>query len=554
MAGPDLTTDTVLAGYRILEPIGRGGMGVVYRAEDVALDRLVALKVLAPGLVGQEEFRRRFLREMRLAASIEHPNILPIYRAGEDHDLLYLAMRYVDAQDLRELLRRGPLEPRRAVWIVEQIAQALDAAHARGLVHRDVKPANILLTAPVTGGREHAYLVDFGVARPTAVDSSLTSGDMIVGTLAYAAPEQLTGGAVDVRTDGYALGCVLYECLTGRPPFTADSNQALIFAHLQAPPPSVRAARPELPPAIDAVVARALAKDPAARFPSCGALATVARQAIERAAPPAPPRAARPTGQARAAGRAQAAPPAQRRPGSPPVPPNRFEPLVGPANRARKLLWVTVAVALVGVAANLNDTAAFRRLSGEPPGPDAPSALASGVFAVEGIVLLLAALLFLLWFRRAYWNLLALGALRLRYTGGWATWGWLVPLLSLVRPKQLLNDIWRASDPALPPGQPEAWRRRPVPSVLTWWWLVFLASVTARAVTTESFHALAQVMTFGLLGRAIDAIRPTSGVQALADLLTAVAALLALRVVRMLTDRQQARAERLGAAPPGLSR
>jgi hypothetical protein len=554
MAGPDLTTDTVLAGYRILEPIGRGGMGVVYRAQDVALDRLVALKVLAPGLVGQEEFRRRFLREMRLAASIEHPNILPIYRAGEDHDLLYLAMRYVDAKDLREVLRRAPLEPRRAVWIVRQIAEALDAAHARGLVHRDVKPANILLTAPGTGGREHAYLVDFGVARPTAVDSSITSGDMIVGTIAYAAPEQLTGGPVDARTDGYALGCVLHECLTGRPPFTADTNQALIFAHLQAPPPSVSAARPDLDPAIDAVVARALAKDPAARFPSCGELAAAASQAIERPAPAAPPRAARPAGQAPPAPNAGPAPPARGRPGSPPVPPDRFLPLVEPARRARKLLWVTVAVALVGVAANLNDTAAFRRLSGEPPGPDAPSALAGGVFAVEGIVLLLAALLFLLWFRRAYWNLLALGAGRLRYTGGWAIWGWLVPLLSLVRPKQLLNDIWRASDPGLSPGQPGAWRRRPVPSVLTWWWLVFLASVSARAVTTESFHALAQVMTFGLLGRAIDPIRPTSGVQALADLLTAVAALLALRVVRMLTDRQQARAERLGAVPPGPAR
>jgi serine/threonine protein kinase len=538
MAGPDLTMDTVLAGYRILEPIGRGGMGVVYRAEDVALERLVALKVLAPGLAGQEEFRRRFLREMRIAASIEHPNILPIYRAGEDRDLLYLAMRYVDAQDLRAVLRHGPLEPRRAVEIVDQIAQALDAAHARGLVHRDVKPANVLLTAPGTGGREHAYLVDFGVARPTAVDGSITSGDMIVGTLAYAAPEQLTGGVVDARSDVYALGCVLHECLAGRPPFTAETNQALIFAHLQAPPPSVRSARPGLPPAIDAVLARALAKDPAARFPSCGELAAAARQAIERGIPPAPARAARPA----AAG---PLPPA------PPLPPNRFQPLLPAADRARKLLWLTVAVALAGVVANLNDTAAFRSLSGEPPGPDAPSALANGVFAVEGIVLLLTALLFLLWFRRAYWNLLALGAGRLRYTGGWATWGWLVPLLSLVRPKQLLNDLWRASDPALPPGQPDAWRRRPVPSVLTWWWLVFLASVAARAVTTESFHALAQVMTFGLLGRVIDLIRPTSGVQALADLLTAVAALLALRVVRMLTDRQQARAERLGNAPHG---
>jgi hypothetical protein len=549
MAGPDLTTDTVLAGYRILEPIGRGGMGVVYRAEEIALERLVALKVLAPELLGQDEFRQRFLREMRIAASIEHPNILPIYRAGEDQNLLYLAMRYVDARDLREVLLRGPLEASRAVWIVDQVAQALDAAHQRGLVHRDVKPANVLLTAPGTGGREHVYLVDFGVARPTAVDSSITSGDMIVGTIAYAAPEQLTGGPVDARTDVYALGCVLHECLTGRPPFTADSNQALILAHLQAPPPSMRSARPDLPPAMDAVLARALAKEPARRFRSCGELAAAVRHAIDQrvAVMPSPPWPL----VARDGPGPTAAPPAPpQRLGSPPLPANRFQPLLAPADRARRLLWLTAAVALVGVVANLNDTAAVRRAAGEPPGPATPSPLANGVFGVEGVLLLLTALVFLLWFRRAYWNLLALGAGRLRYTGGWAVWGWLVPLLSLVRPKQLLNDIWRASDPAVPVGRPEAWRRRPVPSVLIWWWLVFLASVVARAVTTESFHALVQVMTFGLLGRAIDLIRPTSGVQALADLLTAAAALLALRVVQMVTERQQARAERLGAARP----
>ncbi|HEX8930095.1 MAG TPA: DUF4328 domain-containing protein, partial [Actinomycetota bacterium] len=289
-----------------------------------------------------------------------------------------------------------------------------------------------------------------------------------------------------------------------------------------------------------------LAKDPAQRFRSCGELAAAARRAIERRAPatPAPP--GRPVARNRPG--PTAAP--RQRLGSPPLPANRFQPLLAPADRVRRLLWLTTVVALVGVAANLNDTAAFRRAVGEPPGPGAPSPLANGAFGVEGILLLLTALVFLLWFRRAYWNLLALGAGRLRYTGGWAVWGWLVPLLSLVRPKQLLNDIWRASDPALPVGQPEAWRRRPVPSVLTWWWLVFLSSVVARAVTTESFHTLAQVMTFGLLGRAIDLIRPTSGVQALADLLTAAAALLALRVVRMVTERQQARAERLGAAQP----
>ncbi|HEY3033774.1 MAG TPA: serine/threonine-protein kinase, partial [Streptosporangiaceae bacterium] len=399
MAGPDLTTGTVLAGYRILGPIGRGGMGVVYRAEEPALGRLVALKVLAPALAAHEEFRQRFLREMRLAASIEHPNILPIYRAGEDRGLLYLAMRYVDAHDLREVLRRGgPLEVGRALWIAEQVAQALDAAHQRGLVHRDVKPANILLTAPTASGREHAYLVDFGVARPITGAASITSSGMILGTPSYAAPEQLNGGPVDSRTDVYALGCVLYECLSGRPPFTADTDQALILAHLHATPPPVGSIRPDLPAALDGALARALAKASEQRYRSCGELAAAARRAVHGGAPPAPFGVRAPVSGARA----PAAPPPPR-----PAMPDRFQPLIAPADRVRRVLWLMIALAIVGVAANLNDTAAFRRLSGEPPGPGAPSPLANGVFAAEGVVLLVTAVLFLLWFRRAYRNLAA---------------------------------------------------------------------------------------------------------------------------------------------------
>ncbi len=542
MAGPDLTTDTVLGGYRILEPIGRGGMGVVYRAEEPALGRLVALKVLAPALAAHDEFRRRFLREMRLAASIEHPNILPIYRAGEDQDLLYLAMRYVDARDLREVLRRGgPLQVGRALWIVEQVAQALDAAHQRGLVHRDVKPANILLTAPAADGREHVYLVDFGVARPIAGDGSITSAGMILGTPSYAAPEQLTGGPVDARTDVYALGCVLYECLSGRPPFTADTDQALIVAHLQAAPPSVRSGRPDLPPALDGVLARALAKAGQQRYRSCGEFTAAVRRAVQGGTP-AMPFGVRPTA------------PGSRSPAAPfpprPAAPGRFQPLSGPAERVRRVLWLMVALAIVGTAANLNDTAAFRRLSGEPPGPGSPGPLADGVFAAEGIVLLVTALLFLLWFRRAYHNLAPLGARGLRFAGGWAIGAWFVPLLGLVRPKQVLNDIWRASDPELPVDDDGSWRRKPVPSVLTWWWLAFLASMIARAITTESVHALAVLMTFGLASRALDQVQPTSGVQSLADLLSVVAGLLALRVVRIITARQEARAARVATSPP----
>jgi hypothetical protein len=227
---------------------------------------------------------------------------------------------------------------------------------------------------------------------------------------------------------------------------------------------------------------------------------------------------------------------------------SRFESLVAPADRVRRILWLEIAVALVGVAANLNDTAAYRRLLGEPPGPGTPSALADAVFAGEGIVLLVAAVLFLLWFRRAYRNLEALGARRLRFSGGWAVGAWFVPLLSLVRPKQLLNDVWRASDPGLPLDEDGSWRRQPVPSVLTWWWLAFLASMATRAITTESFHTLAVLMTFGLLNRPLDQVQPTSGIQGLADLLTVVAGLLALRVVRMTTARQEARASRLAAS------
>jgi Protein kinase domain/Domain of unknown function (DUF4328) len=555
MAGPELAPDTMLAGYRILEPVGRGGMGVVYRAEEPALGRLVALKVLAPALADHDEFRRRFLREMRVAASIEHPNILPIYRAGEDGGLLYLAMRYVDASDLREVLRRdGPLQVERALWIVDQVGQALDAAHRRGLVHRDVKPANILLTRPDAGGPERVYLVDFGIARP-AVDGSITGGDAAVGTLGYAAPEQLTGGAVDARTDVYALGCVLQECLTGRPPFTAEGDHALIVAHLETPPPPPSSVRPGLPVALDAVLARALAKAKDQRFRSCGELVAAARRAL--AEPGTAPAAAPRSGAAWQAGphrttapRPNAAPPMSAAP-TPPV--SRFESPVPPADWVRRVLWLEIAVAAVGVVANLRETWIWHRLLGEPPGPGTPSALSDLVFGAEGLVLLLVAVLFLAWFRRVYRNLEALGARGLRFKAGWAVWGWFVPVLGLFRPKQLLNDVWRASDPDLPADDPASWRRRPVPGVLTWWWLAFLASMTTRAITTQSVHTLAVLMTFGLLSGPLDLVAPTSGVQSLADLLTVVSGLLAFRVVRMTTDRQEAREARLAgrAGPAG---
>jgi len=315
MTQPDLLEGAVLAGYRIVEPVGRGGMGVVYRAEEVALGgRSVAVKILSPDLSGDPELRRRFLREMRIAASIEHPNIVPIYRAGEEDGLLYIAMRYLHADDLGRVLReRGPLPPARAVRIVEQVARALDVAHRHGLVHRDVKPANILVEPAAEpgepGGGEHVYLVDFGVAKAREVDPTLigsggpgqgqTGADWFVGTPLYAAPEQLRGEPVDGRADVYALGCVLFESLTGKPPYQGSSDGAVVAAHLTAPPPLASAARAGLPQALDPVIARALAKTPAERYATCGELAAAAGSDLAVAAESGPDQ-----GPGRAPGRA----------------------------------------------------------------------------------------------------------------------------------------------------------------------------------------------------------------------------------------------------------
>ena len=254
---------TELAGYRIEALLGRGGMSVVYRAKDLALERPVALKVLAPELAEDERFRERFLRESKLAASIDHTNVIPIYEAGETDGLLYIAMRYVEGTDLSRLLEwEGPLEPARAIAILGQAASALDAARfAHGLVHRDVKPGNILIASEQgADSPDHVYLSDFGLSKRAADERSLTEGGQFFGTLDYVAPEQIEGEPVDGRTDVYSLGCVLYECLTGHVPFAKDTKTALLWAHLQEPPPTVTGLRGDLPAGIDTVVARALAK------------------------------------------------------------------------------------------------------------------------------------------------------------------------------------------------------------------------------------------------------------------------------------------------------
>ena len=225
------------AGYRIEALVGRGGMGVVYRATDLSLERPVALKLITPELARDAHFRARFLREPRLAAALDHPNVVPIYEAGEREGQLYLAMRYVSGSDLKTTLEReGSLTPQRALPILEQIAGALDAAHRRGLVHRDVKPANMLLDED-----GHAYLTDFGVTKQ--VGGASTDAGTAVGTLDYLAPEQIRGGAVDGRADCYALGCVLYECLAGKPPFRRETEGRTLWAHMQEEPPPL----PSLP-------------------------------------------------------------------------------------------------------------------------------------------------------------------------------------------------------------------------------------------------------------------------------------------------------------------
>jgi serine/threonine protein kinase/uncharacterized RDD family membrane protein YckC len=287
-----LQAGQVVGGYRIDDVAGRGGMGVVYRATQLALDRTVALKLIAPEVAGDEDFRARFKRESRIAASIEHPNVIPVHEAGEVDGQLFIVMRYVDGTDLRELLAlEGPLEPLRAARIVAQVAEALDAAHASGLVHRDIKPGNVLIAR--RGDADHVYLTDFGLTKHASGESGLTKTGQWVGTLDYVAPEQIEGAAVDARTDVYALGAVLYQALTGKVPYERDSEVSKMWAHISDPPPRATEKRPELPRALDAVIGRAMAKKPHERYQSAGkfgeAAVIAATQRTSAATQPHPP-------------------------------------------------------------------------------------------------------------------------------------------------------------------------------------------------------------------------------------------------------------------------
>jgi serine/threonine-protein kinase len=271
----ELAPGTVLAGYRIEALLGRGAMAEVYRAHDEELDRLVALKLLDRLSATDERFRRRFLRESSIAAGLEHPNIVRVLATGEDGGHLYLAMELIDGPDLRQILRReGRLEPADAVELIAQVAGALDTAHKAGLVHRDVKPGNILVAG------ERALICDFGIARHVSSMASLTGDRGFVGTIDYVPPEQIEGAAIDGRADEYSLACVLYECVAGVRPFERDSELAVVFAHLNEPPPRLSDVQPGLPAAFDDVFAIALAKDPDDRYSTCGELAAAARAAL----------------------------------------------------------------------------------------------------------------------------------------------------------------------------------------------------------------------------------------------------------------------------------
>jgi serine/threonine-protein kinase len=337
----DVLEGAHIAGCRIETVAGRGGMGIVYRATQISLGRPVALKLIAPEHAADSDFRDRFQRESRMAAAIDHPNVIPVYEAGEEDGRLYLVMRWVAGTDLHKLLReQGRLEPSRAAAIVNQVAGALDAAHAAGLVHRDVKPANVLLS------NDHAYLADFGLTRFAGSDTRHTTAGHFLGTVDYMAPEQFHPGPNDARADVYALGCVLFAALTGSPPFKRDTVPATMLAHLHEPPPRP-SDTPGVPRAFDRVLARALAKAPEDRYPSAGDFGRVALAAAEGRSI---------TTEERSVARGAAAPTARRDGGlwAAPAPPEA-EPEPAPIrtykSRPRRLWAWAIGAAVLAIAA-----------------------------------------------------------------------------------------------------------------------------------------------------------------------------------------------------------
>jgi serine/threonine protein kinase len=270
-----------IGGYAVTGRLGEGGMGAVYLAEERATGRPVALKILLSEMAGSEEFRRRFVRESEYASSLNHPNIVRVHEFGESSGVAFMAMEYVPGHDLTAELAKGRLSPERTIAILEQVASALDAVHATGIFHRDVKPANILVEEDEQSGGLRCRLTDFGLSKhPTQDSSPLTSAGFFVGTCQYVAPEQILAKDLDHRVDVYSLGCLMYECLAGEPPFMRPREEQVLHAHIQDPPPRLTQVRSELPAAIDDVIAKALAKDPEERYASCGELVEAARAAL----------------------------------------------------------------------------------------------------------------------------------------------------------------------------------------------------------------------------------------------------------------------------------
>ncbi|KXP01581.1 serine/threonine-protein kinase [Tsukamurella pseudospumae] len=365
--GSRLQPGEVVAGYEVIRVLGAGGMGTVYLARHPRLPRNQALKVLAPGLVVDPAFRQRFGREADLAAQLDHPNIVAVQDAGADGDLMWIAMQYIEGTDAAALVRkRGPLPARQAVDIIGQVAAGLDFAHGKGMLHRDVKPANMLLTSGWADGAgdRRALIADFGIARSVAEATTLTSTGAMVGTLAYAAPELLAGVTPTASVDVYALGCSLYELLTGERVYPRPDNISMMHANATATAPRVTDARPELPHALDAVLARALAKSPRDRFPTCGSLASAAASALAGDPTQARPAAHRPPEPAPEAARVPqpwgpTGPPGERTwvtPASPAVPPAQAAQAPSTPGKRRSAAvpaMLVLAVVLVAVLATV---------------------------------------------------------------------------------------------------------------------------------------------------------------------------------------------------------
>jgi Protein kinase domain len=358
VAAHDLPAGTVLAGYRVERVLGRGGMGVVYEATQLSLDRTVALKIVTPGLSSDAAFRARFRREGLMQARLEHPNIVTVHEAGESEEVLFLAMRLVRGCSLKDLILEGTLDPPRSLRILHPIAQALDSAHAAGLIHRDIKPQNILV-----GAGDHPYLADFGVTKG-AEETALTRTGQFLGSLGYISPEQIRGEASTSASDIYALGAVLFECLTGVVPYAKDSEAAMLFAHVAEEPPLLTARCPSLPAALDEVLTRAIAKEPSERQASAVQLIEEAEHALNGTPKPTGARALSPCSPEKA----------------PPLPPTDRAPssaapaqaTTQPIRRGRRLSTIVLCAATVALAAG--GFAIGRSGAGKPH-----TAIASGV-------------------------------------------------------------------------------------------------------------------------------------------------------------------------------